>query len=101
VRDGVGPDLGIYLKSSQNWNPAEIGMAAAASSIAAVIAQTPAGALIDSNLLAGFVAKNAGYNASFLMLAAIATVASAVFWFLVPETKELKAFANRKSTVAQ
>ena len=35
------------------------------------------------------------------MLAAIATVALAVFWFLVPETKELKAFANHKSTVAQ
>lgn len=54
-----------------------------------------------SNVLAGFVAKNAGYNASFLMLAAIATLALAVFWFLVPETKKLKAFANRKSTVAQ
>ncbi len=52
-----------------------------------------------SNLLAGFVAKQAGYNASFLMLAAIATVALAVFWFLVPETKELNAKANRKSTV--
>ena len=176
VRDGVGPYLAIYLKSSHNWNPAQIGMATAASSIATVIAQTPAGALIDrlrqkrmlivvaavlvsigcigiallptfpviildgvaggifgvlsilmvadltkgtgrfnltqgmlatsvgvgaslSNLLAGFVAKNAGYNASFVMLSAIATVALAVFWFLVPETKELNAEANRKSTV--
>ncbi|MEG5001572.1 MFS transporter [Microcoleus sp. B4-D4] len=52
-----------------------------------------------SNLLAGFVAKNAGYNASFLMLSAIATLALAVFWFLVPETKELNTEANRKSTV--
>ncbi|MEG4574463.1 MFS transporter [Microcoleus sp. N3A4] len=54
-----------------------------------------------SNLLAGFVAKNAGYNASFLMLAAIATLALAVFWFLVPETKEQKAFGNRKSSLAR
>jgi predicted MFS family arabinose efflux permease len=54
-----------------------------------------------SNLLARFVAKNAGYNASFLMLAAIATLALAVFWFLVPETKELKVFALGKSTVAR
>ena len=54
-----------------------------------------------SNLLARFVAKNAGYNASFLMLAAIATLALAVFWFLVPETKELKALALGKSTVAR
>jgi len=47
VRDGVGPYLNIYLKASQHWDPAQIGMATAASSIATVIAQTPAGALID------------------------------------------------------
>ena len=47
VRDGVGPYLNIYLKGSQHWNPEQIGIATAASSIATVIAQTPAGALID------------------------------------------------------
>lgn len=47
VRDGVGPYLSVYLKASQNWNPAQIGMAMSASTIATVIAQTPAGALID------------------------------------------------------
>ncbi len=47
VRDGVGPYLGVYLKASQNWNPAQIGMAISASTIATVIAQTPAGALVD------------------------------------------------------
>ena len=47
VRDGVGPYLNIYLKASQHWDPAAIGIATAASSIATVIAQTPAGALID------------------------------------------------------
>ncbi len=41
-----------------------------------------------SNLLAGFVVQKAGYNVGFLMLAALAAVALAVFWFLVPETKE-------------
>jgi MFS family permease len=44
-----------------------------------------------SNLLAGYVVKNAGYNAGFLMLAAIAILALAVFWFAVPETKTRKA----------
>ncbi len=39
-----------------------------------------------SNLLAGFVLQKAGYNVGFLMLAAIAAVALAVFWFFVPET---------------
>ncbi len=47
VRDGVGPYLGVYLKAAQNWNPAQIGMAISASTIATVIAQTPAGALVD------------------------------------------------------
>jgi MFS family permease len=47
VRDGVGPYLTIYLKASQNWNPAQIGLAMSASTIATVIAQTPAGALVD------------------------------------------------------
>ncbi|MDZ8140862.1 MAG: MFS transporter [Nostoc sp. DedQUE04] len=47
VRDGVGPYLSIYLKASANWNPAQIGMAMSASAIATVIAQTPAGALVD------------------------------------------------------
>jgi predicted MFS family arabinose efflux permease len=40
-----------------------------------------------SNVLAGIVVQKAGYTAGFLMLAAIATVALAVFWFYVPETK--------------
>ncbi|MHC5824958.1 MAG: MFS transporter [Nostoc sp.] len=40
-----------------------------------------------SNVLAGFVVKSAGYNVGFLILAAIAVVALAVFWFCVPETK--------------
>lgn len=47
VRDGVGPYLSIYLKASQHWNPAQIGIAMSASTIATVIAQTPAGALVD------------------------------------------------------
>lgn len=40
-----------------------------------------------SNILAGYVVHTAGYNAGFLMLAAIAAVAFLVFWWFVPETK--------------
>jgi len=47
VRDGVGPYLSVYLKASEHWNPAQIGVALSASAIATVIAQTPAGALVD------------------------------------------------------
>ncbi len=47
VRDGIGPYLAVFLKASHNWNAADIGIAISASTIASVIAQTPAGALID------------------------------------------------------
>jgi predicted MFS family arabinose efflux permease len=40
-----------------------------------------------SNLLAGVAVQRMGYNAGFLMLAAISTVALAVFWFCVLDTK--------------
>jgi hypothetical protein len=38
------------------------------------------------NVLAEVMVQRAGYNAS-LLLAAIAVIALAVFWFYVPETK--------------
>jgi predicted MFS family arabinose efflux permease len=47
VRDGVGPYLAIYLQASRGWNPANIGLAMSAMGIATVVAQTPAGAIID------------------------------------------------------
>ena len=46
VRDGLGPYLAIYL-STKHWDPSKIGMAMSAMGVASVIAQTPAGGLID------------------------------------------------------
>ena len=46
VRDGLGPYLAIFL-ATKHWDPAKIGMAMSAMGIASVVAQTPAGALID------------------------------------------------------
>src|ERR1700758_5618669 len=48
VRDGVGPYLSVFLKASEHWQPAAIGMAMAASNIAAALCQVPAGLLVDS-----------------------------------------------------
>lgn len=48
VRDGVGPFLAIYLKSTLNWDTQKIGMALASMSLASVIMQIPSGLLIDS-----------------------------------------------------
>lgn len=48
VRDGLGPFLSVYLKGTQHWASGEIGLAMAASGIAAAICQIPAGLLVDS-----------------------------------------------------
>jgi len=48
VRDEVGPFLSVYLKGGQHWQAGQIGVAMAASSIAAALCQVPAGLLVDS-----------------------------------------------------
>lgn len=53
-----------------------------------------------SNLMAGFLVQKAGYNVGFLVLAAIAAVAVAVFWFFVPESKTDKAEKKQGSQKA-
>jgi MFS family permease len=47
VRDGLGPYLAIYLLTEQKWDQASIGMVMSVAALAGIIAQTPAGALID------------------------------------------------------
>lgn len=47
VRDGIGPFLFIYLQTQPGWTPARIGAAAAVMGLASVVAQLPAGWLID------------------------------------------------------
>jgi len=47
VQNGMGPYMALYLQTSVHWGPARIGAALAAGNIAQVLAQTPAGALID------------------------------------------------------
>jgi MFS family permease len=66
VRDGLGPYLAIYLLTEQKWDQARIGMVMSVAALAGIIAQTPAGALIDRS-----TAKRA------LMVAAAMVVTSA------------------------
>jgi MFS family permease len=47
VRDGMGPFLGTFLRENHGWDAGKVGIALAASQIGTVLAQTPAGALID------------------------------------------------------
>lgn len=48
VRDGLGPYLAIYLLTVHHWDEASIGFTLSAAGIAGIVAQTPAGALIDA-----------------------------------------------------
>ncbi len=48
VRDGLGPYLAIYLLTVQNWDEASIGIVMSIGGVAALLAQTPAGALVDA-----------------------------------------------------
>ena len=48
VQSGLGPFLAIFLITSRHWNAADIGIVMTISGIATLVAQTPAGALIDA-----------------------------------------------------
>ena len=47
VKDGVGVYLSVYLLTVKDWQPDEIGLVIAVPGIVGIIAQPPAGALID------------------------------------------------------
>jgi MFS family permease len=48
VRQGLGPYLAIYLLTEQRWDEARIGVVMSVATIAGIVAQMPAGALIDA-----------------------------------------------------
>ena len=48
VRDGLGPYFAVYLLTVQHWDQAAIGLVMSIGGIAGIVAQTPAGALVDS-----------------------------------------------------
>ena len=80
VRDGLGPYLAIYLLTIQHWDEASIGFTLSAAGIAGIVAQTPAGALIDT-----VRAKRAVLVAAAVAITA-ASLAIPLFPGLVPVT---------------
>ncbi|HLI82102.1 MAG TPA: MFS transporter [Candidatus Binataceae bacterium] len=48
TQTGVGPFLAVYLLATRHWDPGRIGIAMFAQGIAVVLAQTPAGAIVDA-----------------------------------------------------
>jgi MFS family permease len=93
VRDGLGPYLSIYLLLTHHWDQASIGLVMGVGGIAAIIAQTPVGALVDRTtakralIIAGAVTVTAGSLAMPLfprffaisILQALTGVAGSVF----------------------
>ncbi|GEP00345.1 putative MFS-type transporter [Methylobacterium haplocladii] len=97
VRDGLGPYLAIYLIAvrgpDQGWNEATTGLIMTIAGIAGLIAQTPAGALIDRTnrkravVIAGAVAVTLSclalpFITNFYLVAAtqsVAGIAGAIF----------------------
>ncbi len=48
VRDGLGPYLAVYLLTVAHWDEARISFIVSIAAAAGIIAQTPAGALVDA-----------------------------------------------------
>jgi MFS family permease len=49
VATGIGPFLAIYLTATRHWDPGSVGMVVAAQALAGVLAQAPAGWLVDNS----------------------------------------------------
>lgn len=69
VRDGLGPYLAIYLLTVQKWDEASIGVVMSVAAVAGIVAQTPAGALID---------KTTAKRAAIVIAAVVVTLGSIV-----------------------
>jgi MFS family permease len=73
VRDGLGPYLAIYLLAVQKWDEASIGAVMSVAGFAGILAQTPAGALVD---------RTRAKRAILVAAAIIVTLASLTLPFL-------------------
>ncbi len=77
VRGGLGPYLAVYLLTVRQWNEAEIGIVMSISGIVGVLAQTPAGALVDATHQKRALVVAA---ACIVALGSIALIPSSSFW---------------------
>jgi MFS_1 like family len=48
VQGGLGPYLAVYLLAERSWDEASIGVVRSIATAAEMLAQTPAGALVDA-----------------------------------------------------
>jgi MFS family permease len=69
VRDGLGPYLAVYLLTEQKWDEARIGIVMSIATLAGILAQVPAGALIDA-----IKAKRAVMGAAAMLVTLVSTI---------------------------
>ncbi len=79
VRDGLGPYLAVYLLTVQHWNEAAIGVVMSVGGVAGLLAQTPAGALVDGTRRKRLVVIAA---AVLVTLGSLALPLVPGFWFV-------------------
>jgi len=79
VRDGLGPYLAVYLLTVQHWNEAAIGVVMSVGGVAGLLAQTPAGALVDGTRRKRLVVITA---AVLVTLGSLALPLVPGFWFV-------------------
>lgn len=69
VRDGLGPYLAVYLLTEQHWDEARIGLVMTIGTLAGIVAQTPAGALVDATRAKRLVTAVAAITVTIASLA--------------------------------
>lgn len=69
VRDGLGPYLAVYLLTEQHWDEARIGLVMSIGTLAGIVAQTPAGALVDATRAKRLVTAVAAITVTIASLA--------------------------------
>ncbi|SFK28095.1 MFS transporter [Methylocapsa palsarum] len=95
VRDGLGPYLAIYLLTEQQWTEDKIGLVMSIAAGAGILAQTPAGALIDAThakralmvaaaLVVTFASLVIPFTSSFVVVAGSQAASGAAAVFFAP-----------------
>jgi MFS family permease len=69
VEGGLGPYLAVYLLTVRQWNQAEIGIVMSVAGLAGILAQTPAGALIDATRAKRAIIAAAAFLVTLLSVA--------------------------------
>ncbi|MBS7566416.1 MFS transporter [Mucilaginibacter sp. Bleaf8] len=107
VSDGVGPFLAVYLATNLHWKSGQIGMAIAATTFSMVIAQGPAGYIVDkirrkrlpiiiASLISGVVAFCYPFYQSFLPIIISQVVLGLSASFYIPTLVALASVMSGK-----